>query len=69
MPADGRERVRASEETVVARYRGGETIKGLAAEYRVSDAWLKKQLTGWGVAVRDVRAARVLRAQQRRDQP
>ncbi|MFE7132708.1 hypothetical protein ACFVIM_17805 [Streptomyces sp. NPDC057638] len=51
----------------MARYREGETLKALAAEFGVSDAWLKKQLIRWGVPVRDVRAARLLRAQQQRN--
>ncbi|MFE7132598.1 hypothetical protein ACFVIM_17245 [Streptomyces sp. NPDC057638] len=63
MPRTGRDHVLATRTSVIDRYRQGETLKALAAEYRVSDAWLKKQLTRWEVPVRDVRAARILRAQ------
>ncbi|MFE7129919.1 hypothetical protein ACFVIM_03590 [Streptomyces sp. NPDC057638] len=62
MPRTGREDVHASKTTVIARYRDGETAKALAAEFGVSDAWLKKRLSGWGVPVRGVREARILRA-------
>ncbi|MFE7132205.1 hypothetical protein ACFVIM_15210 [Streptomyces sp. NPDC057638] len=63
MPATGRDRVRTDRTAVTTRYRDGETAKALAAEYGVSDAWLKKQLTVWDVPVRGVREARLLRAQ------
>jgi hypothetical protein len=63
VPRTHRDHVHADKTTVIARYREGETVKALAAEYRVSDAWLKKQLTTWGIPVRGVREARVLRAQ------
>ncbi|MFE7134839.1 hypothetical protein ACFVIM_28660 [Streptomyces sp. NPDC057638] len=64
-----RDQALAARDTVITRYRDdGETLKALAAEYRVSDAWLKKQLTRWGVPVRGVREARIHRAQQRKPQ-
>ncbi|MFE7133269.1 hypothetical protein ACFVIM_20655 [Streptomyces sp. NPDC057638] len=63
MPRTGRDHVHAEKAAVIDRYRAGETLKALAAEFGVSDAWLKKQLTRWDVPVRDVRAARILRAQ------
>ncbi|MFE7132424.1 hypothetical protein ACFVIM_16355 [Streptomyces sp. NPDC057638] len=61
---DARARVLSSRESLTTRYRHGETLKSLAAEFGVSDAWLKKQLTGWGVPVRGVREARLLRARR-----
>jgi hypothetical protein len=64
MPRTGRDRVHTDKTTVIARYCEGESIKALAAEYQVSDAWMKKQLTTWGLPVRDVREARILRARQ-----
>jgi Zn-dependent peptidase ImmA (M78 family) len=67
VPRTGRDQVARARDAVIARYRDGETLKALAAEYGVSDAWLKKQLTRWDVPVRDVRAARILRAQQKRN--
>ncbi|MFE7134515.1 hypothetical protein ACFVIM_27010 [Streptomyces sp. NPDC057638] len=62
MPRTGRDHVHTDKTTIVARYCEGESIKALAAEYRVSDAWMKKQLTTWGLPVRGVRDARILRA-------
>ncbi|MFE7133297.1 hypothetical protein ACFVIM_20795 [Streptomyces sp. NPDC057638] len=61
-----RDRVLTDREHVIARYRDGVALKTLAREYGVSEAWLKKQLMGWRVAVRGVRAARILRQQGRR---
>ncbi|MFE7130944.1 hypothetical protein ACFVIM_08800 [Streptomyces sp. NPDC057638] len=70
MPRTGRDQVARAREDVIVRYRHGETLKALAAEFGVSDAWLKKQLIRWGVPVRGVRDARVLRArQERRNDP
>ncbi|MFE7135322.1 hypothetical protein ACFVIM_31130 [Streptomyces sp. NPDC057638] len=61
-----RQRALADRERLITRYRDhGETLKALAAEYRVSDAWLKKRLTDWGVPVRGVREARLLHVRQR----
>ncbi|MFE7131946.1 hypothetical protein ACFVIM_13885 [Streptomyces sp. NPDC057638] len=67
MPRTGRENVLATRASVIARYCGGETLKALAADFGVSDAWLKKQLTAWDVPVRGVREARVLRAQPKEE--
>ncbi|MFE7131698.1 hypothetical protein ACFVIM_12620 [Streptomyces sp. NPDC057638] len=62
MPRTGRDHVHTDKTTVIARYCEGASIKALAAEYGVSDAWMKKQLTTWGLPVRGVREARLLRA-------
>ncbi|MFE7131195.1 hypothetical protein ACFVIM_10080 [Streptomyces sp. NPDC057638] len=62
MPRTGRDHVHTDKTSVIARYCEGASIKALAAEYGVSDAWMKKQLTTWGLPVRGVRDARILRA-------
>ncbi|MFE7131285.1 hypothetical protein ACFVIM_10530 [Streptomyces sp. NPDC057638] len=67
MSRTGRDHALASRESVSARYRDGETLTALAREFGVSDAWLRQRLAAWGVPVRGVREARLLRGASARE--
>ncbi|MGJ5897669.1 hypothetical protein ACSCBZ_37845 [Streptomyces niveiscabiei] len=64
MPRRTPEEVRAAEakfteqrESVIERYRNGESAASLSRKFRVSPAWVAGQMEAWGVEVRDSGAA------------
>ncbi|MFE7133054.1 hypothetical protein ACFVIM_19565 [Streptomyces sp. NPDC057638] len=52
-----RERVLAIRESIIFRYRDGQSARRLAREFGVSAGWLGEQLRAWGVPTRNAREA------------
>ncbi|GAV42089.1 hypothetical protein [Streptomyces acidiscabies] len=64
MPRRTPEEVRAAEaefieqrESVIERYKRGESAAALSRKFRVRSSWITHQLRTWGVEVRDSSAA------------
>lgn len=60
--AAAREAARADRKTIIERYRAGESVPRIAADYGVTQGWLTERFNDWGVPRRQNQAAHATRA-------